>query len=370
MRSPYDAIARRWLPNSAWQFDAGLMTINLDNMHAASVPTPHSPTGILPGLLCSATGVVASITAHQLVQQVGVLTWAVVLGAIAANAHMLPASSHRGLKLATAKLLRLGVVLLGFSLSLTSILALGGPVIALVVTSLFTTLLFTTWLGMRMGLSRPRSLLIGTGFAICGASAIAAMEANAEGDEDDVAIAIAMVTICGTVAMIVLPLLQGPLGLSDVQFGAWAGASVHEVGQVVAAASPAGPAAVTVAVVVKLTRVLLLAPVVAGVSALRRRKVRAAGHHTGGAGTAPFVPLFVAGFLACVLIRTTGAVPTSILNLISYAQAVTLGAALFGMGSAVHVRSLLRSSARAMALATISTLVVSFVSLAGVLLLV
>jgi uncharacterized integral membrane protein (TIGR00698 family) len=345
------------------------MTLNVEDTRAASVPAPPSPTGILPGLLCSAAGVAASLIAHQLIQQVGVLTWAVVLGAIAANAHMLPASSRPGLKLVTQKLLRLGVVLLGFSLSLTSILALGGPVIALVVTSLFTTLLFTTWLGMRLGLSRPRSLLIGTGFAICGASAIAAMEANAEGDEDDVAIAIAMVTICGTVAMILLPLLRGPLGLSDAHFGAWAGASVHEVGQVVAAASPAGAAAVTVAVVVKLTRVLLLAPVVAGVSVLRRRKVRAAGDNTGGAGAPPFVPLFVAGFLACVLIRTTGVVPTSILNLISYAQTVTLGAALFGMGTAVHVRSVLRNSGRAMSLAVISTLVISFVSLAGVLLL-
>ena len=308
--------------------------------------------------------------AHHLIHQVGVLTWAVALGAIAANARMLPASSRPGLKLATRRLLRLGVVLLGFSLSLASILALGAPVIALVVTSLFTTLFFTTWLGMRMGLSRPRSLLIGTGFAICGASAIAAMEDNAEGDEDDVAIAIAMVTICGTVAMILLPMLQDPIGLSDAQFGAWAGASVHEVGQVVAAASPAGAAAVTVAVVVKLTRVLLLAPVVAGASVLRRRKVRAAGDHTVDTSTPPFVPLFVAGFLACVLIRTTGVIPASILNLVSYAQTAALGAALFGMGTAVHVRSLLRSSARAMVLAVISTLVVSSVSLAGVSLLV
>jgi uncharacterized integral membrane protein (TIGR00698 family) len=344
--------------------------MNVEDTHAASAPAPTSPTGILPGLLCSATGVTASMIAHQLIQQVGVLTWAVVLGAIAVNAHLLPASSRPGLKLATQKLLRLGVVLLGFSLSLTSILALGGPVIALVVASLFTTLLFTTWLGMRMSLGRPRSLLIGTGFAICGASAIAAMEANAEGDEDDVAIAIAMVTICGTVAMILLPLLQSPLGLSDAQFGAWAGASVHEVGQVVAAASPAGAQAVSVAVIVKLTRVLLLAPVVAGVSMLRRRKVWSGGDHTGGAGSAPFVPLFVVGFLACVVIRTTGAIPTSILNLISYAQTVTLGAALFGMGTAVHARSLLRGSARAMSLAAISTLVISSVSLAGVLLLV
>ena len=117
-----------------------------------------------------------------------------------------------------------------------------------------------------MKLGAARSLLIGTGFAICGASAIAAMEDTAGADEEDVAVGIAMVTLFGTVAMVLLPLLAGPLGLSDVQFGIWAGASIHEVGQVVAAAGAGGAAVVAIAVVVKLTRVLLLAPVVATVS--------------------------------------------------------------------------------------------------------
>lgn len=87
------------------------------------------------------------------------------------------------------------------------------------------------------------------------------------------------------------------LGLTDVQLGAWAGASVHEVGQVVAAASPAGAAAVGVAIVVKLTRVLLLAPVVAGVSVLRRRRLRRDRDSAADAKLPPLVPLFVLGFL-------------------------------------------------------------------------
>ena len=89
------------------------------------------------------------------------------------------------------------------------------------------------------------------------------MEETAGADEEDVTVSIAMVTLFGTIALVLLPLLQGPLGLTDLQFGVWAGASVHEVGQVVAAASPAGAAVVATAVVVKLTRVVMLAPVVA-----------------------------------------------------------------------------------------------------------
>ena len=170
----------------------------------------------------------------------------------------------------TKRLLRIGVVLLGFTVSLQSIAALGLGTIALVAGALVGTLVFTTWLGNRMKLGRARSLLIGTGFAICGASAIAAMQEAAGADEEDVAVGVAMVTLFGTVAMVLLPLLAGPLGLTDVQLGIWAGASIQEVGQVVAAAGTAGASVVAVAVVVKLTRVLLLAPVVATVSVYRR----------------------------------------------------------------------------------------------------
>ncbi len=311
-----------------------------------------------------------ALLAHRVVPSVGPLTWAVLLGVLAANANLLPDSSRPGLKIATKKLLRIGVVLLGFSLSVASIIRLGAPVIALVVVTLLLTLLTTTWLGLRMGLGRPRSLLIATGFAICGASAVAAMEDNAEADDEDVTVAIAMVTLCGTAAMIILPLLQAPLGLNDAQFGSWAGASVHEVGQVVAAASPAGAAAVGVAIVVKLTRVLLLAPVVAGVGLLRRRELRASGEAEHDLALPPLVPLFIIGFLACVALRSTGVVPSPVLDVLGTAQTITLGAALFGMGTGVHLASLVRHSGQAFALSVISTLVVASVSLAGVYLLV
>lgn len=323
-----------------------------------------------PGLATATVGVLLALLAHRVVPSVGPLTWAVLLGVLAANANLLPDSSRPGLKIATKKLLRIGVVLLGFSLSVASIIRLGAPVIALVVVTLLLTLLTTTWLGLRMGLGRPRSLLIATGFAICGASAVAAMEDNAEADDEDVTVAIAMVTLCGTAAMIILPLLQAPLGLNDAQFGSWAGASVHEVGQVVAAASPAGAAAVGVAIVVKLTRVLLLAPVVAGVGLLRRRELRASGEAGHDLVLPPLVPLFIIGFLACVALRSTGVVPSPVLDVLGTAQTITLGAALFGMGTGVHLASLVRHSGQAFALSVISTLVVASVSLAGVYLLV
>jgi uncharacterized integral membrane protein (TIGR00698 family) len=293
-----------------------------------------------------------------------VLTFAVALGLVAGNTRLLPAAAGAALRGLTRRLLRIGIVLLGFSVSFGSIAALGPGTVALVAGTLVATLVVTTWLGNRLRLGRPRSLLIATGFAICGASAIAAMEDTAGADEEDVAVGVAMVTLFGTLAMVLLPVLAGPLGLGDQQFGIWAGASIQEVGQVVAAAGAGGAAVVAVAVVVKLTRVLLLAPVVATVSARKRMTDgRTAGKRP------PIVPLFVLGFVACVALRSTGMVPAGALAAISQVQVAALGAALFGMGAAVRLASLLKGSGRVLVVATVSTVFIAGLSLGGILLL-
>jgi uncharacterized integral membrane protein (TIGR00698 family) len=322
--------------------------------------------GFLPGLAVAGLGLGGAVLGHQLVPQVGILTWAIGLGVAAANLGVLPESGAKQLGLVTKKLLRVGIVLLGFSVSFASIAALGLPLIGVVAVSLVVTLVFTTWLGRRMGLSPARALLIGTGTAICGASAIAAMEDTARANEEDVTAAIAMVTLFGTLALVALPLLHGPLGLTDLQFGIWAGASVHEVGQVVAAASPAGAAVVATAIVVKLTRVVMLAPVVGVVSVVQRLRSPDRAGETDGT---PLVPLFVLGFLACVALRSTGIIPTTALPWITHVQIAALGAALFGMGCSVKIASLLKKSGPVMVVSTAGTLCIGAVSLAGILLL-
>lgn len=324
-------------------------------------------SSVVAGLTAVALGLAGAFLGHLVVPAVGVLTWAVGLGVVAANTGFVPAAARPALTWATRRLLRVGVVLLGFSISLASVAALGLPVVLLTVGTLVSTLLFTTWLAGRMNLGGPRSLVLGAGFAICGASAVAAMEQTAGGDDEDVTAAIAMVTLWGTVLMIVLPLLQEPLGLSGLQFGVWAGASVQEVGQVVAAASPAGAAALSVAIVVKLTRVLMLAPVVAVVSAGRRLRSDGTGD---GVRRPPLVPLFVLGFLVCAVLRTLGAVPEAALPAIGQVQVMALGAALFGMGASVHLGSLVRRSGPLVTVTAAATLFVTVVPLVAVLLLV
>ena len=336
--------------------------IDIDD--AAVTPVAAPRTKVWTGLLAAALGLGGAMLAHQFVPAIGVLTWAVALGMLAGNTRLLPAGARQALGKITKKLLRAGIVLLGFSVSFGAIAALGLGTIGLVAATLVITLVVTTWLGNRARLGAARSLIIGTGFAICGASAIAAMEDTAGADEEDVTVGIAMVTLFGTLAMVLLPLLAGPLGLTDQLFGIWAGASIQEVGQVVAAAGAGGAGVVAIAVVVKLTRVLMLAPVVATVSVRKRL----AGGETGGKRP-PIVPLFVVGFLACVAFRSTGMIPSGALAAISQVQVAALGAALFGMGAAVQITTLFRRSGPVLVVATLSTLLVAGVSLAGVFLL-
>ncbi|MEJ8643526.1 putative sulfate exporter family transporter [Streptomyces sp. MS1.HAVA.3] len=322
------------------------------------------------GLAMAAGGALTAWCIHRLVPAVPLLTASVVLGIAAAHLPglrtIVRGSARPGLSLAGRRLMRMGIVLLGLGLGLDQVLRLGWATVAMVVAVVAATFLGTLWLGRRLGLPGDQPLLIATGYSICGASAIGAVSQVSGSDEEDVAASVALVTLCGTLAIAVLPLLQDPLALSDPAFGRWVGAGVHDVGQVVATAQTAGPDALGEAVLVKLMRVALLAPLVAAVAfsvRARRRGVRTAS----GRRPAP-VPLFVAGFLAAAALRATGVLPDVALEWAHTAQEALLAAALFGLGSAVHLPTLARTGGRAAALGLGAWVVVAGVSYAGVML--
>ncbi|MFD9302656.1 YeiH family protein [Streptomyces sp. NPDC060048] len=323
-----------------------------------------------PGLGLAAAGVLVAWSLHRLVPGVPMLTAAVVLGITASHLPRLRGfvrgTARPGLSLAGRRLMRIGIVLLGLALGLDEVLRLGWATVAMVAGVVAATFFGTLWLGRRLGLPGDQPLLIATGYSICGASAIGAVSEVSGSDEEDVASSVALVTLCGTLAIAVLPLLQSPLGLSDPEFGRWVGASVHDVGQVVATAQTAGPGALGEAVLVKLMRVALLAPLVAAVAfsvRARRRGVRTAS----GRRPAP-VPLFVAGFLAAAALRATGVLPDAALEWAHTAQELLLAAALFGLGSAVHLPTLSRTGGRAALLGLGAWIMVAGASYAGVML--
>lgn len=348
---------------------------------AARPAHPQATSGatvrrVAPGLLVAALATALAAAAHHLAPSLSPVTAAVALGVLAGNLRaggvgLLPAATRSGLGVAAKRVMRLAVVLLGFKLAVGDVLALGWPSLVLVCLVVAATFSGTRWLGRRAGLPGDQPLLIATGFSICGASAVAAMNGVTESEERDTVTAVALVTLCGTLAIALLPLLHHPLGLSDLQFGRWTGASVHDVGQVVAIGQTAGPAALGQAVVVKLMRVALLAPLVTAVALARSRRgdARPAGmkRSTGGRRPAP-VPLFLVGFLACVGIRSTGVLSPGFVNAAGTVDELLTAAALFALGSTVDVRSLLRTGRRALLVGLASWALIATVSYAGVLL--
>lgn len=359
----------------------------------------------IPGLALTAGAVAVAWSANRMWPTLSPLTAAVVLGILATN--VLPsatmAAARPGLQVAAKPVMRLGIVLLGLQLALGDVLKLGWQTLAVVVAVVFATFFGTQWLGRRMGLPGRQPLLIATGFAICGASAVAAMEGvtrrHGESEDDpDPVVAVALVTLCGSLAILVLPLLRGPLGLHDpTLFGHWVGASVHDVGQVVATAGSGGTVAVDGAVVVKLMRVAMLAPMVAGTAvAWRRRVANVALERVAapvrvpvgvGVGTYPWpddgieqrepdptraakhppiVPLFVAAFLAMIVIRTTGVLPTPALTTAKQVQDLLLAAGMFGLGTGVRLRELARTGARPLALGLASWALIASAAYIGV----
>ena len=313
---------------------------------------------LLPGLAFTIAGALLARLIAAPFDAISALVVAVVLGAVAGNVGLVTTRLEPGVTFSAKKILRLGVVLLGLRLSLGDVFDVGGPGLATIIATVTITFFGTQWIGRRLGLGPDLSLLVATGFSICGASAIAAVEGSTDASEEEVAAAIGLVTLFGSMAIVVIPALSSLLGLDDTKFGAWSGASVHDVAQVVATASSRDVAgAVTIAIVVKLTRVVLLAPIVAGVNLARRRDV---------GGSAPILPLFVVGFLAMVALRTTGVLPQGVLDAVKEVENFALAMALVGLGAGVRVDKLRKLGVTPLLLGAISWVLVAAVSLVGV----
>ncbi|WP_162891324.1 YeiH family protein [Aeromicrobium sp. A1-2] len=282
---------------------------------------------------------------------------ALVIGVIVANTSLGTGELLRGHASATKLLLRLGVALLGLRLPLGDILDLGLAGLVVVLVTAGVTFAATCLIGDRMGVDRGLVTLIAAGFSICGAAAIAAVEGGIRRRTEDVALAIAMVTLFGSAMIVVVPLVARAIGLTDQQTGVWAGASIHEVAQVIAAASTAGAAAVAVATTIKLGRVAMLAP--AYVAARRRDP-----HDTADGPSVPFLPWFVIAFLVAASVRTTGILPAWTLDGANVATNLLLAAAMFGLGLGMQLKVIFPVPPRVVGLAACSTVVASSVSLA------
>lgn len=358
---------------------------------------------LLPGLgiaaLATAIAWPLSLTSPVL----SPLLIAIVLGILVGNVlPQLPETVRPGLDFAAKPLLRLGIIALGAQVVLGDILDLGWLVLVLAALVVAVGIVAAVWLARPFGVDRDLALLIGCGFGICGAAAVAGVESTLRAKKEDVAAAIGLVVLFGTLMIAIVPTLSTAFGLAAETAGMWGGGATHEVAQVVAIGGIIGPAALQVAVLVKLSRVIMLAPTVAVLSMAMRRteaKTRAevgvrpeaksgteagagsdsttraeAGPGNAAAASAPgkrppLVPLFVLGFLVMAALRTFGLLPEPAVTGLGWVQTACLAMAMFALGRGVQWRALKSLGAGPLGLAALVTLIVAALGLGGALLL-
>lgn len=293
---------------------------------------------LLPGLLLTGSIAAAAFALRQL-PGVGILSpmiLAIVIGIAFHNLIGTPARAKAGVTFSLRRVLRFAIILLGLQLTAAQVAEVGATGIAVIAITLVATFTFTKWTGRLLGVDGKLAELIAAGTSICGASAVIATNTVTDAPDEDVAYAVACVTVFGSIAMFVYPLLPGLLGLSPHAYGLWAGASIHEIAQVVAAAYQDGTQAGDFGTIAKLSRVMMLAPVVIALGFMARR-ARSTEHSRAKPVSLPW---FVLGFVALVAVNSIITIPAPAKAAIVTATTFLLSVALAAMGLETDVAKL------------------------------
>lgn len=315
---------------------------------------------ILPGVALTAA-IAAAAYRLRLLPAIGALSpmiLAILLGVGLRNLFGAPAWAAPGIAFSLRKILRFAIALLGLQLSAAQIIDVGFTGLAIIAATLVATFCFTTRLGRWLGVEPELARLIAAGTSICGASAVVAANAITRARDEDVAYAIACVAVFGTLAMVSYPALADLARLGPRAYGLWAGASIHEVAQVIAASFQHGREAGDLGAVAKLSRVMLLAPTLLTLAFMAGRGAR------GAEKFSPPFPWFVIGFLALVGVSSIVAIPPDAKAAIATATTILLSMALAAMGLETDIAALRAKGLRPLALGLAASVFVSGFSLA------
>jgi uncharacterized integral membrane protein (TIGR00698 family) len=336
----------------------------------------HEPIGslyyvkrLLPGvLLCAAITLAAMALERIEVFFVGqpyleALVLAILLGVALRTAWTPGSRWNEGINFSAKFVLEFAIVLLGASVSITMIAALGSLVILGIACIVALAIGTSYFISRFLGLPQRMCILIACGNSICGNSAIAAVAPVIGADADDIASSISFTAVLGVLVVLGLPFLVPILQLSLTQYGVLAGLTVYAVPQVLAATLPIGALSNQVGTVIKLVRVLMLGPVVLGLSLLVNRVKPAHDRlHRRKLRFNELVPWFIIGFLVVLAVRSVGLIPQSVVPAITSVAALLTTIAMAALGLGVDIRVVARSGARVTLAVTVSLIVLGVMS--------
>lgn len=300
----------------------------------------------LPGLAVALLVAGVATAAGIEVPVIGGPVFGIVLGVLVATV-LRPGDRLRpGLAFASRPVLQTSIVVLGLTLSLTQIAHVGLTSLPVMLGTLAVALAGAWGLGRLLGVRGDAQLLIGVGTAICGASAIAATQAVIRAKESQVAYAIGTIFF-NVVAVLTFPQLGHLMGLAPHAFGLWAGTAINDTSSVVAAGYAFGGDAGPYSVIVKLTRTLMLIPIVLVLATrVARRDAEAAGERTHSLPWRTLVPTFLIGFVVASALTSAGLVPEAWHAAITTLGTFLITTALAGIGLSMRLSDVRRAGPR------------------------
>lgn len=286
------------------------------------------------------------------------LTIAIIIGIFYNNTIGTCVKYKEGITFSLKKLLKVGIVLLGFKLNFTALLSLGPKILIMVVIYIPVTLFISVLLGKLFKIDTKLATLIGVGSSICGASAIVAMTPCIDADDEDSVIAVSIVSFLGAIGVLVYSAIAvGNIGLSDMQYGVWSGLTLHGVAHAIAAAFARGDTSGDIGTFVKMTRVLMLVPVSLilsyifnrNTSSENRKKVK--------------FPMYVLYFVIAGVINSLGILPLALTEIFKELSSLFILMAMTAMGLSVNLKSIIGKGLSALIMGSIMFILLSSIVL-------
>ena len=342
-------------------------------------PSADAAWRVVPGiLLCVAVTLAAMLLQGVEVRLAGepyleALVLAIIGGVVIRTAWTPGPVWERGIGFSAKVLLEVAVVLLGASVSVATVLALGPLLLVGIAVVVAVAIASSYGICRTFGLPQRMAILVACGNSICGNSAIAAVAPVIGADADDIASSIAFTAVLGVLVVLGLPSLVPVLKMSLTQYGVLAGLTVYAVPQVLAATLPIGALSNQVGTVIKLVRVLMLGPVVLGVSLVTGRLRDESGDAAPAlsAGDRPargrpalheLVPWFIVGFLIVAAVRSAGLIPPPLLKPLATTASLLTTVSMAALGLGVDVRVVAKAGVRVTAAVTASLVVLGVTS--------
>lgn len=287
------------------------------------------------------------------------LTIAIVIGIIYNNVVGTQDIFKAGVRFSLKKLLKVGIVLLGFKLNIYAILKLGPQILTMVIIYVPVTLILAIILGKMLKANNKLSTLIGVGSCICGASAVVALTPCINADDDDSVIAVSIVSFLGAIGVLIYSgVAASSLNLTEVQYGAWSGLTLHGVAHALAAAFALGETAGEIGTFVKMTRVLMLVPVSLILGYFFNKE-------NSGSNKAKF-PMYVLYFVMAGVVNSFGVIPPSITKIFTKASSLFILMSMTAMGLSVNFKSIVDKGIKALLVGVILFVVLSSLSLVAI----